>query len=430
MADFFIALADFDRRRGWEALGHASLFAFLNVELGLSKGAAYVRSSAARLIQSFPEALEPLKDGRLCLSSVAELARVATPGNFKAVLPRFFGCSSREAREVAAAVAPREVPPLRDQVTRVVPSAWPAPQQLKPLAAAAPTIESRLAPSPAAVAAALTPANLIDSESVRAHEPDLTQPARVFTLRDDVEPLTAELRRLHITVSRQFLRELDTAREGLSHATPNATTEQVLQAALRLLLEKQAKTRGQVKRPRALRPETPGAGETSTRLQTSTEPPHHRREGNRAAIPAAVRRAVWARDGGRCNWPIDGGGRCGSTHRLELDHLVPWAEWGGETEANLRVVCAAHNRLAARQAFGESWMGRYLGAREPVAVYSAVNHREARRDSHPAPEPFSNHGPSLLAAYVHRQYAVATKVRRSFGSARRFSSATARSRSV
>lgn len=87
MADFLIALADFDRRRGWEALGHASLFAFLNVELGLSKGAAYVRSSAARLIQSFPEALVPLKDGRLCLSSVAELARVATPGNFAAVLP-------------------------------------------------------------------------------------------------------------------------------------------------------------------------------------------------------------------------------------------------------------------------------------------------------------------------------------------------------
>ena len=36
MADFLVALADFDRRRGWATLGHASLFAFLHVELGLS----------------------------------------------------------------------------------------------------------------------------------------------------------------------------------------------------------------------------------------------------------------------------------------------------------------------------------------------------------------------------------------------------------
>lgn len=49
-ADFLLALADFDRRRGWERLGHASLFAFLTRELGLSKGAAYLRFTAARLL--------------------------------------------------------------------------------------------------------------------------------------------------------------------------------------------------------------------------------------------------------------------------------------------------------------------------------------------------------------------------------------------
>jgi hypothetical protein len=84
------------------------------------------------------------------------------------VLPRFFGCSSREAREVVAAIAPSEEPPLRDQVSRVVPSVRSARQQLKPLAAAAPTAESRLAPSPAAVAAALALAAPVDCQSVRA----------------------------------------------------------------------------------------------------------------------------------------------------------------------------------------------------------------------------------------------------------------------
>ena len=122
-AEFLLALSDFDRRRVWERLGHASLFAFLHVELGLSKGAAYVRFTAARLLQAFPEVIEPIRSGHLCLSAVGELARVATPENFVEVLPRFFGCSSREAREVAAAVVPRPAPPLRAQVTRLQPAA-------------------------------------------------------------------------------------------------------------------------------------------------------------------------------------------------------------------------------------------------------------------------------------------------------------------
>jgi hypothetical protein len=55
MADFLVALADFDARRLWLRLGHASLFAFLHHRLGLSKGASHFRKVAAELIQRFPE---------------------------------------------------------------------------------------------------------------------------------------------------------------------------------------------------------------------------------------------------------------------------------------------------------------------------------------------------------------------------------------
>ncbi len=41
MADFLIALADFDERRGWEALGYSSLFAFHHVDLKLPNPSAY-----------------------------------------------------------------------------------------------------------------------------------------------------------------------------------------------------------------------------------------------------------------------------------------------------------------------------------------------------------------------------------------------------
>jgi hypothetical protein len=171
--------------------------------------------------------------------------------------------------------------------------------------------------------------------------------------RDEVEPLTADLRRLHPTVTARLLKKIAAARDGFSNSLTNATTGQVLEAALDLLLEKQARARGQVKRPRTTAKAAPATG------QVPPHPPRHRRPGPRAAIPAAVKREVWARDGGRCTWPLDGGGCCGSTHRLELDHIVPWAKGGEATVANLRVVCAAHDAAAARMAFRVQVVARY-----------------------------------------------------------------------
>ena len=90
LAEFLVALAEFDRERLWLPLGHASLFSFLHRELGLSNAAAHYRKVAAGLIQDFPEVIEPLRKGKLCLASVADLARVMTPENRAEILPRFF----------------------------------------------------------------------------------------------------------------------------------------------------------------------------------------------------------------------------------------------------------------------------------------------------------------------------------------------------
>jgi 5-methylcytosine-specific restriction endonuclease McrA len=77
-----------------------------------------------------------------------------------------------------------------------------------------------------------------------------------------------------------------------------------------------------------------------------------------AAREAHVRREVWARDQGRCQWPLDGGGTCGSTHRLEIDHVDPAARGGPPTAADLRILCEPHNKEAARRTLGASWMSR------------------------------------------------------------------------
>ena len=133
MADFLVTLADFDRRRAWVELGHSSLFYFLHRELGLSKGAAHYRQTAAKLVRRFPEIVEPLRDGRLCITSIIPLAKVLTPENRKETLPKFFQRSKREAMAVAAAIQPATAAPHRDVVTAVRPTSAPYAVSALPL---------------------------------------------------------------------------------------------------------------------------------------------------------------------------------------------------------------------------------------------------------------------------------------------------------
>jgi hypothetical protein len=89
VADFVAALAEFHRERLWVPLGHASLFRFVHDELGLPNAAAFHRKVAAELALRFPEVVEHLRDGRLCITRMVDLARVLTERNRTEVLPRF-----------------------------------------------------------------------------------------------------------------------------------------------------------------------------------------------------------------------------------------------------------------------------------------------------------------------------------------------------
>ncbi len=300
LADLLLAVAEFDGQALYRQLGFSSLFDFLHREVGLSRGSAYYRQVGARLVRRFPEVEGPIRDGRLCITTVSELAKVMTEENRAEVLPLFFGCSRQEAKQLVAAIRPVEQVTRRTVVTEV----------------------------PVIV------------QVVQPVGRDLTHPERVPLIqpeRAQVEPMTATASRIHITVSPTFLPLLKRARAGQSHVQPNATDEQVLTAALELLVEKQEK--------------------------------------RRASVAARVKREVRVRDGGKCQWPLASGGICGSEVRVEIDHIQPRGKGGPSTVANCRILCKPHNLEAARNTYGDEVMDRYsrgTGVREDCAAYSVA----------------------------------------------------------
>ena len=54
-------------------------------------------------------------------------------------------------------------------------------------------------------------------------------------------------------------------------------------------------------------------------------------------ISSEVKQAVWNRDGGKCVC-------CGSSIRLEFDHVIPVAKGGSNFENNIQLLCYDCNR--------------------------------------------------------------------------------------
>jgi hypothetical protein len=185
---FLEALAEFDRRKLFRPLGYADLFSYLHRGLKLSRAAAHHRRAAAWLVVQFPVVLEPIREGKLCFTTAAVLASVATEENLTAVLPRFFGLSKQESLELAAELRPRPALPTRTVVTRME-----SPRPVEVVEGVKMTVPE------------IRPGELGTPRT----EVERTEEARTL-----VEPMTATASRIHITVSRDFLALLKKAKAG------------------------------------------------------------------------------------------------------------------------------------------------------------------------------------------------------------------------
>jgi len=141
--------------------------------------------------------------------------------------------------------------------------------------------------------------------------------------------------------SRALREAIDRARDLLSHKFPFGELDHVLLEVVREYLE-----RHDPQTSLALGKLGPAKGASS--------------------LPAEVRRAVWARDGGRCVYVGPRGIRCETRKLLELDHRIPRALGGPDTVDNLRLLCRSHNDAERRRILGEGKLSTSLARAKSV----------------------------------------------------------------
>ena len=299
-AQLIAALAELDARRLYLGEGCSSLFTFCTQVLRLSEHAAYGRIEAARAARRFPIILDLLTDGSITLTTVGLLSPHLTPENHRDVLAAARHKSKREVEHLLANLAPRpEVPTsIRKLPTPKPPDSPRAQSTLKAPA------DDRLASPPA--------------------------PLPPSTKRSVVAPLAPERYKVQFTASRDTYDKLRRAQDLLRHAIPDGDPAAIFDRALTLLLTHLEKAKlGSTERPRPLQSPAPGS--------------RH--------VPAAVKREVWARDGGQCAF-VGAQGRCSERGFLEFHHVMPFAAGGHACANNIQLRCRSHNVHEAEQYFG------------------------------------------------------------------------------
>jgi hypothetical protein len=144
-----------------------------------------------------------------------------------------------------------------------------------------------------------------------------------------LNPEAPDMVTLRVRVPRATYDKLRHAQDLLRHTVPDGDLADVLERAVTLLVNDLERTKfARVARPR--RPRQVAAGSRR--------------------VPAAVRRLVTERDGGRCAF-VGANGRCPETAFLEFHHMDPFAAGGPPTVSNIQLRCAAHNRYEGKQAF-------------------------------------------------------------------------------
>jgi 5-methylcytosine-specific restriction endonuclease McrA len=412
-ADLVAHIGEVDRRRLYARSASPSMFRYCIHVLHLSEPEAYLRIVAARAARKHPVLLAMLADGRLHLSGIVKLAPHLTRENRDALLQRATHRSKRQIEELIAEICPRpDVPSLvrklpggmgqeslppptrlpahgEDRIAAGVVELSEARDRVRAAGAPADRIELDQAGVSASLPSAGGVPLLVSLAGAEASSGPELRPGGVGSSRCVVEPLAPSRYKVQFTASAQLKDKLERLQALLRSEVPDGDLGAVIELAVtenleRLEARRFAKTRARARTTTAAQSSTAAQTHTITQPTTAYQPavqtqtqartqaataaastprsstlPSPGARGHVRHIPAAIRRAVHQRDGGRCRYVDETGRRCPERHRLEYHHLHPFGMGGGHTPENLRLICRAHNFYLAEHDYGPKAMAAY-----------------------------------------------------------------------
>ena len=323
-ADLLAYLAEVDKRKLYLKQGWTSMHRYCTEVLHFAEGTAYHRIAAARAARAFPLLLERMHEGALHLAGANLLAPRLTPENHVELLDLARHKTKRAIEVLLADRAPKPDVPAR---VRQLPEPRPAPAGRVPSEIPRPT------PEPETTSRKLAPPT-----------PCAPSPAP--------SPLGGRRFKIQFTGSEALYDKLREAQALLSHQVPCGDLAEIFHRALTLLVEDAKRKKfAQTPRPRS---------EVTRKSGTASR-----------HIPAEIKRAVFARDGGRCAFVATNGRRCGSRDLVEYHHRDPWARAKRHSVDRIELRCRGHNHYAAVQDYGAAYMARFARRdRRPTSITS------------------------------------------------------------
>jgi len=264
------------------------MFVYCTEVLHLSEAEAYLRIAAARAAREHPIFLEMLADGRLHLTGIAKLAPHLTQENREALLKRAAHKSKREIEELVAELAPR--PDARAVMRKL-----PAHRAENTPALSGSIGRGGLAPAVELHPDEVTPLLELRPDGVAA--PRMAGRTRPAT----VEALAPARYKVQFAASAVLHGKLERLRALMRCSVPDGDLAVVIEQAVTEKLERlEARRFARTRMPRRVLPAhntspsgrgpSPVAGKSPPSARSSSPATRH--------IPAAVKRAVYQRDGG------------------------------------------------------------------------------------------------------------------------------------
>ncbi len=368
-------LSEVERRKLHLESGFSSLFEYCVSRLRYSHSAAGRRIAAARALRAFPGIDAMLASGDVSLTTLSMIARLLTPANKDSLLSRIRGKSQREVERIIAEYRPEST--TRDRVRTVRVRERVTLCKSTPGAGSATPSRNEDTGRGGASLGDLT--GNPDRNTGGAPEggdesnPDPTEnppPTRVV-LKHEIK----------FVAGKQFMKTFERVKALLSNRLPNATFEQVLESAMEAFLNakcpvrrssrRKAKRKLKKNQPRCKCADAmstagnplpaPGVNQTRNlgRMDAGSAIPRRTQTNLTRHIPVAVRDEVYERDRGHCAYMSPGGMRCSSRAHLQFDHVLPFGRGGTHAASNLRLLCRAHNLLAAEHTYGHNVIAGY-----------------------------------------------------------------------